>query len=119
MKSGTSTLYEERHTRPHALALTLALTPSPSPSLPARSLYPHPYPHPTQELRAHPKIAPPSTKELRYLSLPKYRHHTGTWYASHLTQAAVQHGSLTLTLTLSQVRLPLHAGSRAAGLAHL
>ncbi len=47
-------------------------------------------------LGEHPAIALPSRKEPRYLTLPNYRHRTGSWYASHFRAAAAAPDRLTL-----------------------
>ena len=36
-----------------------------------------------KKLLEHPQVVPPRNKEVRYLQQPKYRKHTGSWYASN------------------------------------
>ena len=36
-----------------------------------------------KKLLEHPQVVPPRNNEVRYLQQPKYRKHTGTWYASN------------------------------------
>ena len=61
-------------------------------------------------LGEHPSIALPAQKEPRYLTLPKYRHRTGSWYASNFATVLHKgHEALTFDASPTVFNSPLLA----------
>lgn len=54
-------------------------------------------------------VVAPSLKEPRYLTLPKYRHYTGSWYASHFAAAAAAPSAITFDASPTVFNSPLLA----------
>ena len=57
----------------------------------------------------HPSVVLPSIKEPRYLTLPKYRHHTGSWYASNFRAVIPHRDSITIDASPTVFNSPLLA----------
>jgi hypothetical protein len=60
-------------------------------------------------LGSHPQIVLPSSKEPRYLTLPEYRHRTGSWYARHFDGVRDRPDALTLDASPTVFNAPLLA----------
>ena len=62
-------------------------------------------------LGSQPSIVLPAHKEPRYLTLPNYRHHTGSWYASNFGSAVSAPDRLTIDASPTMFNSPLIAPS--------
>ena len=62
-------------------------------------------------LTSHPDVEAPIFKESRYLTLPKYRHFTGSWYASNFAPVASKPNAVTLDASPTVFNAPLLAPS--------
>ena len=61
-------------------------------------------------LGEHASVVLPTTKEPRYLTLPNYRHHTGSWYSTHFRPvASASSESITIDASPTMFNTPLLA----------